>query len=239
MDENEVKEVQDASPEPEDVDVDSSPQEQEVEEQVDEVLGEETPLPTQGLNQVPYDRFKEVIDEKNEYKNKLLELVGRQPQQPQAPQQDPYAGYDRDTRIWLQERDKQVEQLIEKKLTSTVDAQYRPIIDSLYAQLASIKEKEFRKDFPDIQPNSREEQEIAGFISAGLPANKAYWAVMGEKRADVARTSAQVKQKQKVQQKVKANLESGIAQGSPVAPKETLTFEQKFEKLAKEGGYDI
>lgn len=240
MDEKEVNDVQeveqDASPE-QDVEVDSSTTEEAVEEQVEE--SDTTESKSEPEQIVPYERFKEVNDERKELQGLVTQLM-QQKQQPQQPQEsDPYANIDDpSTREWYRQRDKQVEKLVEKKLKDVVDGNYRPVIESLTSQLASMQEKEFRKEFPDIAPNSQEEKVIAGYINSGLTPKAAYWAVMGEKRANAAKTSQQQKKQQKVQQKAKANLEtSSVPQGSPVAPMEAPSFEETFDKLYKEGGY--
>lgn len=225
--------------ETQDVSAESSP--------VTDVNTESSPVapvetPTSKVEQeqvVPYDRFKEVADEKNYWREQAMAAQQR-PQQPvsiQHEESDPYAGMDAQTRVFYQEIDKRAEK-IAQRLVNQKESEYRTTIEALAFQNAKIQEKLFRSEAKDVVPGSAEEREIANLIRAGLDPEKAAWAVMGPKREAAAKSAAQAKQQQKVQQKAQAGMDtSSIPTHSAVSGKEKLSFRESMERKMQAAGF--
>jgi len=192
--------------------VDSSPQEvEEVESSTtdqEQTVDTESTVEEEGTtdeNRVPYDRFKEVNDEKNYWRQQAERLSTPQPVAPKE-EADPYQQYqDPQTKLFYQEIDKRMD----KRARVIADEAKAPIIrqnEILTQQIASLQHDKFKDDNADVMEGSPEEARIAQLISSGIPINEATWAVMGPKRVAKAGTVKQQKQNKKVEMKAKANL---------------------------------
>lgn len=177
---------------------------------------------------VPYDRFKEVAEEKNYWREQAMLANQRQTQPVQAEPSDPYAGMDAQTRVFWQEVDKRTEVKI-KAAKEEARREYQAGIESLALQNAKVQEKLFRTEQKDVVPGSREEVEIANLIRMGLDPEKAAWAVMGPKRVESAGNIRQVQKQNKTQEKAQANLETAsIPANHGIPQKENLSFRERL-----------
>ena len=186
---------------------------------------------------VPYDRFKEVADEKNYWREQAIAASQRQQpvQQTQEPS-DPYAGMDAQTKVFWQEVDRRTETRI-KAAREEARREYQGNIDALSLQTAKIQEKLFRNDAKDVVAGSPEELEIANLVRAGLDLERATWAIMGPKREAAAKSVAQVKQQVKTQQKAQANLETAsMPANNGIPTKERLSFRERLASKMQESG---
>ena len=182
---------------------------------------------------IPYDRFKEVNDEKNYWRDKFAEQAGRQPE---VPETDPNANLDPQTKVFYQDLDKRTQKAIDKARKEE-RAEYQTRLDALALQNAKIQERLFREDQKDVSPGSKEENEIAGLIRQGVDPNKAAWAVMGPKRVESAKSNKVVKQQNKTKLKAQANMEtSGVQEGSGLPAGETVDFRSDLDRRMKESG---
>jgi len=223
--------------ETQDVQVDSSPTEDVQSDSSTEAHEEATSeqAEQEQEQQVPYDRFKEVNDERNYWREQFTQLTSKS-QQPKAEESDPYASMDAQTRVFYQDLDKRIEKLADKKLTAK-ESEYKAALEALASQNAKIQEKLFRQEQVDVKPGSREEVEIANLIRLGVEPDKAAWAVMGQKRVELAKAGKQQQQQKKTQQKAQANLETGgIPSNSGVPTGERLSYRDDLDRRMKELG---
>ena len=184
---------------------------------------------------VPYDRFKEVAEEKNYWREQAM-LANQRQQQPVQAEADPYANMDAQTKVFYQEMDKRAEKIAERKFAEK-EKEYKATLDHLAMQNAKVQEKLFRNEQKDVLPGSREESEIANLIRMGLDPEKAAWAVMGPKRVESAGSTKQVKQQVKTQEKAQANLETAsIPANHGIPQKEVLSFRDRLAGKMKEAG---
>lgn len=185
---------------------------------------------------VPYDRFKEVAEEKNYWRDKYAEITSRQPVVQTQPEVDPLANADPQTKLFYQDLDNRTKAAISVALQEK-EREYRAQIDALAIQNAKVQERLFRQDQKDVLPGSREENEIAQYIRMGMDPDKATWAVMGPKRVDVAKSVKTVKQQDKLKMKAQANLETpGIQENSGLPPPKTVDFRNDLDRRMKEAG---
>jgi hypothetical protein len=229
QEEERTDEVLDSSPEEEIVESSTTEEEQVVDSEPTEEQG------TTEENRVPYDRFKEVNDEKN-YWRQQAERLSTPVQQPQV-EADPYAQFqDPQTKLFYQEMDKRMVKLAKK----IAEEEKAPILrqnEILTGQLAQIQHKMFKTDNTDVVEGSQEEARIAQLISSGIPIQEATWAVMGPKRVARAQGAKQQKVNKKVEMKQKANLatSSAVAPQSGLPPQEVKSFKEKMaERMDKE-----
>jgi len=180
-------------------------------ENVQEPQETETPTPQEGVTQeeeeqrVPYDRFKEKVDEVNWYKEQLERQTSQpQPQQPQPQQQDPYAGMDAATEKFYRDMDARTQRAVQEAMKKNIS----PQINAGLQEIAAMKTAQFRKDHPDISSGSVEEREISQKIALGYSPEDSYWSVMGPRGIQPAVNKAKKQVQQKFQQKRQANVES-------------------------------
>lgn len=191
---------------------------------------------------VPYDRFQEVIQEKNELKQQVGQLIQKfqQPTAPAHTQQEAdfirkYGANDAQTQLFLTELDKH----IEHKATQVGHRMAEPIQrenEALKRVVASLQEKQFRVENKDVPPNSAEESQISQLIRAGLPLEKATWAVMGPKRVADAQRVHKVKQQATNKTKVQATQERSSIPEMAGLPKEKLSFREQIDLGMKKAG---
>jgi hypothetical protein len=183
---------------------------------------------------VPYSRFKDVVEEKNWYKQQLEQrLSQQQPQQQQQPATNPYAGMTpEEERFW---------RAVDERARMQAAEQFKqiaPVIDAGRQELATMKVQQFRNAHPDIKPDSPEEIAIAEKINAGYPPEDAYKLVMWDRRVAQAEKQANSVVKQKIEAKKQANVEqSSIPQGTTAPIKSKMTLRERIEQNAREIGF--
>jgi len=199
----------------------------------------QAPMVQEEEPRVPYSRLKEVVDEKNWFKQQLEQQIAQRQQQLQfqQPQQDPYQNMTAEEKIFWQGIDKR----IEDRATQIADTKIRavqPVIDAGRMELAQIKVQQFRNQHPDIKSNSPEEMAIAEKISLGYSPNDAYWSVMGPRGIRNAQSEIKQQVKQQIQTKKLANVETNSSVSSNVKSEPKLSFRERFSRnldLAEQG----
>ena len=199
----------------------------------------ETPTPQEGetppvkkeqgetpLHEQP--RFKEVIDEKNWYKQQLEQQMARQQQPPQQPQQpaDPYAGMDAETARFYQNMDTRIEQKAKQILQTNVTPQIQQGIE----EIARLRVEQFRKDHSDVKASSPEEMQIAQKIRSGYLPEDAYRAVMWDKKVGEKRTTNTQQQQQRLDAKRQANVVSPNSVSQASVPPKKETFKEELAR---------
>lgn len=186
---------------------------------------------------VPYDRFREVNEEKKYYQKLVEQLASRQTsgETQKQVEQDPYANMSAEEAHFYRNLDARNKRLIQEEAKRLAD----PIVRQnqvLARQVSQMMERDFRKSNTDVVPNSEEEQKIANYISMGMTPDDAAWAVMGKKRLEAERVGKAKQQQKKVEQKIKANLETNsIPNGSPISQKK-LSFREELDAKMQEAG---
>ena len=187
-----------------------------------------TPTQEQGETQesqeqrVPYERFKEKVDEANWYKQQLEQASQKPQSQPQQRQtQDPYAGMDPATEKFYRDLDARTKKSVQEAMKDTVN----PQINAGLQEIAAMKTAQFRKDHSDIKAGSLEESQIGNKIRQGYSTDDAYWSVMGPRGIQPAVSKAKKQEQQKFQQKRQANVET-----SPGIPNSSLPANQQSER---------
>ena len=184
---------------------------------------------------VPYKRFKDVVEERNYYRD--LSLRQQPPQQ--APQQpvDPYASMDAETRLFYQNQEKMMRKIADEK-AQELEAKYQK--QSVYQQqiIGSLLGKEFTRAHPDIKDGSMEQEQIVQKIRVGYDSDDAYWSVMGPRGIQNAKVTAQKEVKQQFQAKKKANVETVGIQPSGLPPAKKNFKEDLRKEIEAEGGFD-
>ncbi len=188
---------------------------------------------------VPYSRFLEANQQKNEANQRTANFEGQLQgiqSLPQSPTTDPDASLDAPTRLFYQDQEKRTQKIVDTALKSR-EVEYQAQIQALASQNAKIQEKLFRQDQTDVVRDSPEEVEIGELIRLGVDPDKAAMAVMGEKRIESAKTGNKTKQQVKTQQKAQANVEvTGIPTNSGVPTGDKLSFRDDLDKSMKEAG---
>jgi len=214
-------------------DVDSESSTEDLEEPTSEKGGQEQ------SDRIPYDRFKEVADEKNYWRDQYLGAVNKS-QEPQVPKESGVdsliANLPAEQRLFMQEWSNAQKNEF-KRMLDEKEGDYRSTIEALASQNAKIQEKLFRQEQADVRPGSQEENEIASLIRAGIDPDKAAWAVMGPKRVEAAKSGKKTQSKEKTQMKAKANLETGgIPSNSGIPTGEKLSYREDLNRRMKEAG---
>jgi hypothetical protein len=214
----EVKGVQETSPSPLAEAIASSPEVIEaipVPETENVTPQQTTPEPVEPKEEgrIPYSRFKDVVEEKNWLKQQLeMQLQQRQPAQ--QPTQDPEAGMTAEERVFWQ-RQRAIAREEAMKVSQEQMGQIRPVIDAGRMELAQMKVLQFRKDHPDIKPNSPEEMDIAQRINQGYTPDDAYWATVGPRGFKVATEQVKQQAKQQIVAKKMANVDTSTSINTP------------------------
>lgn len=205
-----------------------------VKQEVQEQQETQTPTAEQGETQVEQEqeivplhkeeRFKELIEERNWYRQQL-ERQSQQRPQVQQPTQDQYAGMTaEEEKFW-----RAVDERAERKAKQLFESSVSPQLQLGAAELARIKVAEFRRNHPDVKPESVEEREIARRINSGYELDDAYWAVMGPKGIRNAETQATKKVQQQMSVKKQANVENrGIPSTAPSLPSRKLSLNEQI-----------
>ncbi len=183
---------------------------------------------------VPYNRFKEKVDEANYYKRLLEQTVAR-PIQPQTPQQpvDPYQGMDAETRLFYQNQEKMMRRIADEKAVELENKYQR---ESAYQKqiIGNLLGKEFTRSHPDIKEGSMEQEQIVNKIRVGYDSDDAYWSVMGPRGIQNAKVTARTEVKQQFQAKKKANVETTGLNPSGLPPAKKSFRDELAEEIGKE-----
>ena len=220
-------------------------QEPQVSQEAEQVVNqpEAATAPAQPVQEaVPMERFKQLEEESKFWRQKteaLLEKVVRgEPQKPVAPAvsaDDLYVGMDPETeRAYrqLDERNKKLIQAEAQKLAEPLIRQTQILME----HFSTKQLNEFRTENPDITRGSAEEQEIISYLNAGMPKDKAVWAVMGPKRAAAKQAIVAVDQRAKTAQKAAANLETSTVPKRNGLPEKKMTFRDEMLRKMDEAG---
>lgn len=193
----------------------------------------ETPTPKEGEEpevteeqRVPYDRFKDVVEEKNYYKQLLAQQMQHQQQSVvQPPQvQDKYANLPPEEQLFYR-RQEEMMRNIAKEIAEEKEKKFNTQLQFFQQRDAQNTVDRFRKEHPDIKAGSYEEHEIADKIKTGYQPNDAYWSVMGPRGVKNAESTAHTKVKQQMQVKKKANVEQSSVQSAGL-PQASKSFRQ-------------
>jgi hypothetical protein len=182
---------------------------------------------------VPFNehpRFKELIEERNWYRQQLERQNQNQPQaQPQQPTTDEFAGMTPEEERFWRAIDARADKRAEQKFK-----QVNPMLEAGVRELTNMKVQQFREAHKDIKANSPEEIQIAQKIQMGYLPEDAYRSVMWDKRSADAEKQANSNIKQKIEAKKLANVEqTSIPQGGTSPTKSKLTLRQRIEANAK------
>lgn len=213
-----------------DVDQDSSP----------EVLEETPSSKVEQVKEVPFNehpRFKEVIEEKNYWKEAAMKALDRvsTPQPVSVPEYDPFSDVTAEEKPFFERVDKMVESKA-RKLIEEKERIFRQELDRTRVMTADMMYRNFLKENPDVVPNSPEEKQIAQLVAGGYPLEHAKKIVMFD--ANARRQVQQTKGKtiEKTKQKSEANLERSTTAPVNGIPKKGArsvrdVFEDNFKKL--------
>lgn len=229
--EEEVQDVNTESSPVEDVNSDSST------EGLEEATSQEADQ-SDSEQKVPLERFRTVTSE-NQHLREQNNLLIQNQQQVQTTQQvevDPDINATPETKVFYQDMARRNQKQIDAAI-SKAEVRHKQVVDNLTVQNARIQEKLFRQEQSDVVAGSKEEQEIAQYISMGIPPDKAAMAVMGDKRITTAKSEKVTKQQIKTQQKAQANLESnGIPTNSGMPSGQKLSFRETLDAKMKLAG---
>ena len=189
---------------------------------------DETQEQQQEEPRVPYSRFKDVIEEKNWYKQQLEKRL--EPQQTiQQPETNQYANMTPEEERF----NRYLDDKIERRAKVIADQKFQEVVPLLEAgkrEFARLKVEEFRSKHPDVKSGSPEEMAVAQRIQMGYTPDDAYWSVMGptKTRNVVEAAKQQVKKevKQKIDTKKQANVETSNSIKTPPAKQ---SWREKFE----------
>ena len=179
------------------------------------------PAPEQTFHMPPAERWEELrqqraaAEERATRAEAMARMALERVQQPQAPVADPWDGKvnhpDPQTALFWQEQQKlfqhEAKRISEQQSQSLLQA-----VDAGRRELAALKISNFRKENPEIKPNSPEEQSIAGFVQQGYDLDTAKKLALYD-RQEQELLALKAKQSS-VGQKVAAN-QTGPTQGMP------------------------
>ncbi len=217
-------------------DVESTPSVETTQEPTETVEAQLEPVtpPVQEEQKVPYNRFKEKVEEANYYKRLLEQSVAKPTQQ--APQQpiDKYAGMDAETRLFYQNQEKMMREIANEK-AQELEAKYQR--ESAYQKqiIGNLLGKEFTRAHPDVKEGSMEQEQIVQKIRVGYDSDDAYWSVMGPRGLSNAKVTAQKEVKQQFQAKKKANTETQGINPSGLPPAKKNFRDDLMKELEAEG----
>jgi hypothetical protein len=202
-------------------------------EETQEQVAPETAEIPEPEQQVPYSRFKDVIEEKNYLKQQNAQMLDqmqqRQPVQPQQ-QVDKYAHLEPAEQVFYRNQEKMMRE-VAKEVAEKQFQTINPVINSGLQEIAVMKAQNFRVAHPEIKKGSQDETDITQRVNIGYSLEDAYWSVMGPRGVERAQTRAVKQVKQNIQQKRQANTESpGVA--PPVIGQKTQSLEDSFNSLA-------
>ena len=197
----------------------------------------ETPTPQEGetppvkeeQGEAPlheHPRFKEVVDEKNWYKQQLEQLVQKpvpQPQQPQSVVPQPQTD---EEKFW-----QNVGQVAQRAV--------QPQIQAGVNEIASLRASLFQRDHPDIKEGSSEYHQIVQKVSQGYLPEDAYKTVMWDKKVVSREASSQQQQQQRLADKRKANVVSPQSNSQASAPGKKETWDEELVRRVNTENIDF
>lgn len=205
----------------------SSPEVQEkaAQEVVEQTQETQTPPAEEGVTQepieqpaeeqkVPYDRFKEVIDERNY----LRELAQRQPTQAPPAQPDPDVGRTPEERAFYQQQREMARQEALKVMA--------PQIKAAVNRMAQLEIQNFRLVHPEVKPNSDIEGRITQRVNQGYPLEEAYKLETYATRVGQQSVQSAQTQKQRLVAKQKANVVSPQSLSPQTATPPKVSFDE-------------
>lgn len=177
-----------------------------------------------------HPRFKEVIEEKN-YWRQQAETLARPKQEPQQQQQQQVMGATPEEREFYRQRQEESRRIAREEFEKA-NQKTQAQIQAAQQEFARIKVGEFRRSHPDIKQDSQEESEIARKINIGYSPDDAYWSVMGPKGIKNVQQKAVKQVKQQLQVKKKANsITTGVeTTGLPPTQVSKDSFRKDLEK---------
>jgi hypothetical protein len=180
---------------------------------------------TQEEERIPYSRFKDVVEEKNYYRQQLENERNRQISSQQLPQPttDPYTGMTPEEERFWRMVDQRAEKIAEQKVQ-----RINPMLEAGIREITQMKVQSFRSAHPDIKPNSPDETAIAERIRMGYTTDDAYWSVMGPRGIRVAQEQGKQQAKQQIEAKKKANVETSTSVPASAQAKPKMTFREEF-----------
>lgn len=182
---------------------------------------------------VPFNehpRFKELIEERNWYRQQLERQQPQTQVTQQQPTTDDFAGMTPEEERFWRAVDKRAEIIADRKVQKV-----NPMLEAGVRELTNMKVQQFRDAHKDIRPNSPEETQIAQKISMGYLPEDAYRSVMWDRKSADAEKQANSNIKQKIEAKKQANVEqTSIPQGGTAPTKSKLTLRQRIEANARE-----
>ena len=183
-----------------------------------EPVKEEVPLHEQ-------PRFKEVIAEKNWYKQQLEEQLQRQqaPQPPPTPT-DPYAGMTPEEKVfWMKQRE-----IAREEARKEFSQNVAPQIEAAKREFARLQISQFRDNHPDVKPDSPEEMQIAAKVRQGYSLDDAYKVVMWGRKVGEKQQQQTQQQQQRLQAKRQANVVSPRTVSSQATSSPKMSYEEEI-----------
>lgn len=216
----------------------SSTEETQPSEATEQEAVEQTPLHE-------HPRFKEVIQEKNEYKQqaaelqqKLVEITSRITT-PKDPEADPYAGLTPEEKNFYRNLDDRTQKQVDRAVQKAREEErknYESQLGSIYKAYGELAANEFLRSHPDLKRGSPEMEDIRkeAFAISKNPTiedlDRAYKIVMFGKQQQLAAEKEKQKQKQMNQAKAKANLEQKSVPPNVLTKEDFTSVEDAFKK---------
>lgn len=167
---------------------------------------------------IPYDRFKEKVDETNWLKQQLEAERQARVQPAPVQSQDPDVGKTPEEKVFWQ----QVRQEAAKAVS--------PQIEAAKQEFARIRAEKFFGDHPDIKAGTPEETQIAQKVSQGYLPDDAYRVVMWDSKVGQQQVKTQQTQQQRLQAKRQANVVSQSSVSQQSTPSKNETFDEELTR---------
>lgn len=141
----------------------SSPASTDVTPTSSEAVPVETPTSKVEPKEVPFNqhpRWKEVLSDRDYWKQAAMEAMEKAKQPAPQPQNDPYAGMTLEEKAFW-ERNRKEAQAAAREVFLEESRKLIPEIHQTRSEVTGLILRDFRKEHPDIQPGSEEEVQIA------------------------------------------------------------------------------
>lgn len=199
-------------------------------ESVEATTQEATQKENPPFNEHP--RWKELLEEREYYKQQLAALIQKPNQQVVAPvEQDHYAGMSKEEREFYQN----IERIAERKASAMLaqkEVAFKQELDQTRQILATVAYERFQSKHPDVVANSPEEAHIAKLYSNGYSLDDAYKVAMFDRLQSQKKAQVAVQKKQTIQNKMAANLEtSSISQNSGLPQGKKQNFREMVAEM--------
>ena len=203
------------------------------------------PEPAKEFHMPPAERWEELrqqrvaAEERAQRAETMARMALERVQAPISPQADPWDGKvnhpDAQTAMFWQEQ-KRLFEYEARRVSDQQNQSLMQVVDAGRRELAAIKISHFRKENPDIKPDSPEEKAIAGLVSQGYDLESArklalYDRLEQENQALKAKHSS-------VGSKVSANA-TGPTTSIPAGaglPGNPLSWQENVRQAARKGG---